>query len=88
MEVGAENVERLGKNVIVDETGVDGEATHHGNYVATSKKDLEDLRTLSLRLQHSLLQILINCQAPLTKSHFLNILAESPRVIMLTSLKS
>ena len=55
--MGAENVERLGENVIVDETGVDGEATHHGNYVTTSKKDLEDLRTLSLRLQHSLLQI-------------------------------
>ena len=51
----AENVEGLGKDVIVDEAGVDGEASHHGDNVPTPKEDLEDLRPLSFGLQHSLL---------------------------------
>ena len=51
----AENIEGLGENVIVDEAGVDGEASHHGDDVTTSKEDLEDLRSLGFRLQHSLL---------------------------------
>ena len=53
--MGAEDVEGLGEDVIVDEAGVDGEASHHGDDVPTSKEDLEDLRSFSFRLQHSLL---------------------------------
>ena len=55
MKVRAENVEGLGEDVVVDEAGVDGEASHHGDDVTTSKEDLEDLRSLGFRLQHSLL---------------------------------
>ena len=56
--MGAEDVEGLGEDVIVDEASVDGEAAHHGDDVPSSKEDLEDLRPLSFRLQHSLLIII------------------------------
>ena len=41
----AEDVDRLGEDVVVDEAGVDGEQTHHQDDVATAEEDGGDLST-------------------------------------------
>ena len=56
-EVGAKDVERFCKDVIVDEASVDGEATHHEDYVPSSKKYTEYFRGVCLLLKVFLLDI-------------------------------
>ena len=54
-EVGTKDVEGLGEDVIVDETGIDGEASHQEDDVASSKEYLEYLRVLHFLLKTTLL---------------------------------
>ena len=53
--MGSEYVERLGEDVVVDEASVDGETSHHEDYVATAKKYLENFRIFDFLFQDSFL---------------------------------
>ena len=55
--MGAEDVEALWEDVIVDEASVDGPDAHHEDDVAPSEEDLEDLRAVNVLLQLLLLRV-------------------------------